>query len=105
MAYSACLLKIVLIGVPGLLTNSRQLFPRHHVEDPAAVDAAPELDRSLVTADDLADDGGFASERIGAHRCEHRVGIRRRDAGNELSFVGDIERIEPKDLARAFDRG
>ncbi len=49
---------------------------------------------------DLADDRGVSSQRMGSHDLHEPVGLAGRNDGDQLSFVGDIERVEPQHLAR-----
>ena len=55
---------------------------------------------SSVTAPMIA---AFSPKRMCLHGGENGVGIFRRDDGQELPFIGDVERVEPKDFAGAFD--
>ena len=58
------------------------------------------------SATTVADDRGVPPERVRAHRLQQPR--RRRsggDDGDQLSLVGDVERIEPQHLAGAADLG
>ena len=54
-----------------------------------------------VVGDDLADDGGFGAQRVFAHGGENPSGGVGGNQGDQLSFVGDVEGVEPEDFARA----
>ena len=57
-----------------------------------------------MVGDDLADDGGVPAERMRAHLGEDGIGHLGADDGEQLAFVGDVERVEAEDLAGAADR-
>ena len=45
----------------------------------------------------------FFAQRMPAHGGKNTIGIFRRNEGQQLAFVGDVERIEAEDFAGAFD--
>src|ERR1039457_6165623 len=50
-----------------------------------------------------ADDGALAAQRVSAHGGEHGRGRLGRNDGDELAFVGHIERVEAEQFAGAAD--
>ena len=73
--------------------------PREPVHHAVSAEPGLHLDESVGVGDDLADDRGVAAERVGAHRGEKAPGIALFADGDELAFVGDVERIEAEKLA------
>ena len=55
--------------------------------------------------DDLAHDGGVAAQRFAAHRGQQAVGRACIHDGDELAFVGHVQRVQPQQLAGAADLG
>ena len=51
-----------------------------------------------------ADHRSIATERLRAHGCEHRIAILRRNQHSELSFIGEIQRIQTQDFAGTAHR-
>ena len=47
----------------------------------------------------VADDCRIAAKRVAAHRREHLIRILGRHDGNELAFIGNIERVKSQHLA------
>ena len=54
---------------------------------------------------DLADPRRVGAERVRAHRRECGVGLVGGDDGDDLALVGDVERIDPQQVARADHGG
>jgi len=52
---------------------------------------------------DLSDDGGALAQMMTTHGGEDRIGSVGRNDGDELAFIGDVERIEPKDFTGSLD--
>ena len=48
---------------------------------------------------DPSDDRGACAQRMRAHRRQRRLGLLGRHDRDDLALVGEIERIEPEDLA------
>ena len=59
------------------LANPRQLLSAQHVHDPLPADARPHDHPAGVVGHHLADDGRLAAERMGAHRRQRGVRVRR----------------------------
>ena len=56
-------------------------------------------DLARAVRDHFADDDRIAAAAVRPHRREHRRGIVGSDEGDELALVGQVERIEPQQLA------
>ena len=79
--------------------DAGQLLAGQPVDDAAAAEARLHLHEVVRVVDHLADDRGVASERMRAHRREQALGVGGATDRDELALVGDVERIEPEELA------
>src|SRR5271166_6489313 len=84
--------------------DSRQLIAGEHVDDALAAERCLHRYHAGRFARDLADDGCIAAGGLGPHRRQHPVRIGGRHDRDELSLVGEVERVEPEDLADATHR-
>src|SRR6266571_4093373 len=86
------------------LANTRELLPRQHVHDPAPAHAGLQDHESVGILHDLADHPRLARLRPLAHAVEESWSVLTRDDGQELPFVGDIQRVQAQELADAPHR-
>src|SRR5215470_10696207 len=82
----------------------RQRFAEWEVDDSLAADGGAGGDEAGMAGHHPADAARFLAERVGAQRRQHALGALGGDEGDELALVGDVERIEPEDLAGAAHR-
>ena len=85
------------------LADAGELLPREHVDDAAATDTCSHEDEAGMFGSHLADEGSVGSEGMGSHGGQDGTRIAGRDNGDKLAFVGDVEGIQTKDLARTLD--
>ena len=52
---------------------------------------------------DRTDDCGLLAERVRLHGGKNRIRLFRGDDGQKFPFIGDVERVEPKDFACALN--
>src|SRR5581483_3117365 len=83
--------------------NPWQLFARKHIHHAIATYTRLHRDTAGMLGDNFANDGGFLAKRVFAHDRQHKFGILRPHKGDELAFVGDVERVEAEDFTSAFD--
>ncbi len=81
------------------------MFAGQPVDNTASAERRRHLHEMMNVGDYFADHGGITAERMRAHGRERRVGGLRRDDGEELAFVGHIERIEAEKLQAAATSG
>jgi hypothetical protein len=72
-----------------------------HIHDPGAAELRHAEHGAGRFLANLANDRGLATSGRGAQNCQRVVGLPRRDHHEELAFVGDVQRIEPQQLAGA----
>ena len=76
------------------LTNSRELFacqPVHHAD---AAESCFHLDEVIFIFDAAADDLSILAKRIVSHDLKHLFCVFRCADGNDLTLLGDVERVE-----------
>jgi hypothetical protein len=79
------------------------LLADQHVDDAAAAEGGAHRYTPRLPLHDAADHGRLAPERVAPQCRQSRLGRLLRHDRDELSFVGEIEQVEPEDLAKAFD--
>src|SRR5581483_5150355 len=75
-----------------------------HVDDARAAEGGAQHHDRLRLLSDLADDRRLLAERVGPQRGGGGVSLVGRDHGDELPLVGDVEGIDPQEVARTGDR-
>ena len=83
------------------LTDPRQGMTVQHIDEPHAAKAGLKEDLAGVVIDNGADSAGFASLRAGFEGPQGPVRCLRSDKGQQLSFVGQIKRVQPQQFAGA----
>ena len=84
------------------LTDSGQLLADEHVDNARAAKACTHGDNPVRLRLDLADDCGMTAKRIFLHALDELFGHAAFDNGNQLSFVGNVQRVETQNLARSL---
>src|ERR1700722_742072 len=85
------------------LTDSRKRISYEHVDDSRAPVAGSHENGAGGLLSDFADHDCFFSTWYFVQRIKSGVQIFRRDDGEELSFIGDMQRVEAQQLASAAD--
>ena len=84
--------------------NPRQLLPGQPVHVAPATEGGFHLDKVVGVFDHLADDGRVLSLGVGAHGGQHAFGGFSGAEAHQLTFVGDVERVQAEDFAGGADR-
>src|SRR5262245_14044208 len=84
--------------------NSRKLLAAQRIPHAVPTYARPQADKPRRVVDHFANHLRLASVCALAHPGQHTVRVRVWDDRQEPAFVGDIERVEPEELADAAHR-
>src|SRR5215208_3441408 len=90
-------------NLPAPSTNPRQPVTDEHVYHAGAAEAGVHNDHARGLFADLADNLGLLATLDAAQRLERCVRQLRSHNSEELAFVGDVEGVYAKDLARPVD--
>lgn len=74
-------------------------------DDPRAAECRAQQDGGWRSGHDLADLGSINPERVGPQRCQPGSGLRCGNDGDEFALIGDLERVDTEQFARASDHG
>src|SRR5262245_10228831 len=81
---------------PDSLANARQLVASQHIHYARSSQRRTHSHQARVLFGDLADDSRFPPKRMSSDRHEYVVGNPGLDDGDQLTFVGNVQRIAPQ---------
>src|SRR3989338_734299 len=85
------------------LANARQLVAAQHIHKAAGAEPRAQNHFARPAVGHRADELGAGAQRVGAQGRQERLGDVGGDDGDELAFVGDVERVQAQELAGAMD--
>src|SRR3954451_5268671 len=74
-----------------------------HVNDARAADARFHQHKAGMVGSDFADHGSLFAKGVRLHRGKNARAVSTGYDRQQLAFVGDVERVKPKNLTGAFD--
>src|SRR5919108_3462066 len=79
--------------------DAGELLPQHELDDAGAAYTSPHDHQGLVVRHHLADDLGVMAMPMAVHSFQNVLRVFPADDGDELALVGEVERVNPQDLA------
>ena len=90
-------------GSVACLTNSRELFAEHVIQDARPANLGLHQHHAGMIGNDLSDYDGFRAQRVPAHVLDNFIRCVSGNDRNQLAFIGHIKRIESQDFAGPLD--
>src|SRR5688572_2106924 len=89
-------------GSPGdALTDPRELLALQHVDDSAPADGRFQHNKARAVLHHLAYHAGLSAFTMPLHRRHDPLGVGSRDDRQQLALIGDVQRVQAKQLAHA----